>query len=102
MHSVDAVAEAQRRELEIINGFLHFKRVPVDLRRRTAPGSTRTVRARCTGVCSRGQSQPKCTDNWRGPIMLAWHEPEEPEEPEGPEEPKEPRRCCDAVSPVCA
>lgn len=35
VHSVDAVAEAQRRELEIINGFLHFKRVPVDLRRRT-------------------------------------------------------------------
>ena len=41
VHSVDAVAEAQRRELEIINGFLHFKRVPVDLRRRTSPGLTR-------------------------------------------------------------
>ena len=34
LHSVDAVAEAQRRELELINGFLDFKRVPHDLRRR--------------------------------------------------------------------
>eukprot|EP00908_Phaeocystis_cordata_P000765 Transcript_10847.p1 GENE.Transcript_10847~~Transcript_10847.p1 ORF type:complete len:668 (-),score=257.90 Transcript_10847:1154-3157(-) len=31
VHSVDAAAEAQRRELDIINGYLRFKRVPKDL-----------------------------------------------------------------------
>ena len=50
VHSVDAVAEAQRRELEIINGFLHFKRVPVDLRRRTSPGFIRVECALHWGV----------------------------------------------------
>ena len=53
VHSVDAVAEAQRRELEIINGFLHFKRVPVDLRRRTSPGFIRVECALHWGVWQR-------------------------------------------------
>ena len=55
------MAEAQRRELEIINGFLHFKRVPVDLRRRTSPGFTRVECALHWGV----QQRPIAAQGYR-------------------------------------